>query len=124
VAKKADEYRATRGQMADVVDLATERRNRQKTHTHSVATRGAIKLRKSRIVKGSKSVVVEPVKASKGTWAFRLRVRIDGVRQPPIYVSRVSDMVYQMIREGDYESFKKQLIESYSARAIRSGNGA
>jgi hypothetical protein len=124
VVRKSAKYRATLGQVAEVVDLAAERRNRRKTHTHSVATRGAIKLRKSRIVKGSKSVVVEPVKASKGTWAFRLRVRIDGVRNPPIYVSRVSDLVYQMIREGDYESFKKQLIESYSARAVRSGNGA
>lgn len=70
------------------------------------------------------SINVEAVKASKGTWAFRVRERVAGKRMPPVYVTRVADSIYEMIREGDYEQFKKQLVANYGARAVRASHGA
>ncbi len=70
------------------------------------------------------SVKVDAVKASKGTWAFRIRERVDGVRGTPITVSRVTDEVYEMIKEGNYEKFKEQLIRNHAASALRSSNRA
>jgi hypothetical protein len=122
VAKKSAVNLATRGHGAEVVDLATERRNRLKTQQHSLATRGQKTLRKNISHAGHRTAYIEAVKASKGTWAFRLRERIDGVRRPPIYISRVADSIYEMIRGGDYETFKQQLISSHSAGAVRASH--
>jgi len=64
---------------------------------------------------------VEDVKASKGTWAFRLRWNsLPG--RPVIYVSRVADSTYELIKKGNYEDFKRQLISSYIESAIRASN--
>lgn len=117
---------ATRGQnstsaigaMASVVSLA-EHKMLKGQQDGIVATRGNNRGRKAK-----PSINVEPVKASKGTWAFRIRERAGAKRLPPVYTARVSDAVYEMIREGDYEQFKKQLISSYRTRAIRSSHGA
>ena len=98
---------ATRGQ---IVDLATERKRRRK-----VATTG-----QPHVATGKP--YIEAVKASKGTWAFRLRWYENGARVKPIYISRVADSVYEIIREGDYEAFKKQLIGSHSAGAVRASH--
>lgn len=66
---------------------------------------------------------VEDVKASKGTWAFRLRWNsLPG--RPVIYVSRVADSTYELIKKGNYEDFKQQLISSYIESAIRASNKA
>jgi hypothetical protein len=64
---------------------------------------------------------VDYVKASTNTWAFRIRwMEIDG-REPVVYVSRVNDKLFKLIRRGRaaYAAFKKQLIVSYLSRAIR-----
>lgn len=123
VAKKKRRESATRGQAAEVVDLAAVRDKRQKTQQAELATRGK-KLVSKKTRKGAGNWYVEPVKASAGTWAFRLRRREDGARSKPIYVSRVTNAVYEMIREGDYERFKEQLIASHGASAIRARNRA
>ena len=61
---------------------------------------------------------IDAVKASKNTWAFRVRwIEPDGSR-PVVYLYRVSDPVYRMIRKGNYAAFKKQLISGYQS-AIR-----
>lgn len=124
VAKMRRQKSATESQLAPVVYLATERDKRLKTQQRSSATRGQKTLRKNQphVVKGKP--YIEAVKASKGTWAFRLRWYENGRRAKPIYISRVADAVYEMIREGNYESFKEQLIGSHSASAIRAGNRA
>jgi hypothetical protein len=123
VAKKKRRKTATRGQSADVVNLAAVRAKRQKTQQAELATRGQ-KLIGKKTRKGAGNWYVEPVKASAGTWAFRLRRREDGRRVKPIYISRVSDAVYQMIREGDYDSFKEQLVASHMPGAVRAGHRA
>jgi hypothetical protein len=123
-AKKQRRKSATRGQAAKVVDLAAERSKRLRSQGHSLATRGQKTLRKNqpRVAKGKP--YIEAVKASKGTWAFRLRWYEDGRRVKPIYISRASDAVYEMIREGDYERFKEQLVASHMPSAVRAGNRA
>ena len=98
---------ATRGQ---IVDLATERKRRRKVAT----------VRQPHVAMGKP--YIEAVKASKGTWAFRLRWYENGARVKPIYISRVADSVYEIIRRGDYEAFKKQLIGSHSAGAVRASH--
>lgn len=107
---------ATGGQKAEVVDLATVRKKRQKTQRLGLATRGQKKARSK--------AYVEAVGASIGTMAFRLRWRENGKRQPPIYLSRVSNDVFAMIKQGNYEAFKEQLVVSHSAGAIRAGHTA
>lgn len=101
---------ATRGQQADVFYLATERDKR-------AATRG-----QPHVAKGK--IYVEAVGASVGTIAFRLRWRENGKRQPPVYVSRVSIEVYEMIKGGDYEAFKQQLVSSHNAGSVRASHTA
>lgn len=66
---------------------------------------------------------VEAVKNSKGTWAFRLRWNsLPG--RPVAYVTFVSDAVYELIKSGDYDAFKEQLITNYNAKALRANHGA
>lgn len=73
--------------------------------------------------KSQKPPKVEDVKASKGTWAFRLRWNsLPG--RPVIYVSRVADSTYELIKKGNYEAFKEQLISSYGESALRASNQA
>jgi hypothetical protein len=138
-----DDHLATRGQVL----LATESaenggktvlefdqgvRNRQSSQVHILTTRGQKRLatrgQQKLTQKARRATVsghfVEAVKASKGTWAFRIRWReIDGKR-PVVYVSRVSDVVYELIKGGDYEAFKRQLIAGHSASAIRASHTA
>jgi hypothetical protein len=73
--------------------------------------------------KSSRPPKVEDVKASKGTWAFRLRWNSFPGR-PVIYVSRVADSTYDLIKKGNYENFKEQLISSYGESTLRASNGA
>lgn len=81
--------------------------------TTKLATRG----------KSEKPPKVEDVKASKGTWAFRLRWNsLPG--RPVIYVSRVADSTYELIKKGNYDAFKEQLISSYGESAFRASNQA
>lgn len=124
VAKKKPRKIATRGQLAEVVSLDAERNKRQKSQQHSAATRGRKTLRKKQPHVAGGNPYVEAVKASKGTWAFRLRWRSGGQRSKPVYLSRVADPVYEMIREGNYEAFKEQLVASHFAGAVRAGNTA
>ena len=73
--------------------------------------------------KSSRLPKVEDVKASKGTWAFRLRWNsLPG--RPVVYVRRVTDAVHKLIREENYEAFKEQLISSYSESALRASGNA
>lgn len=64
---------------------------------------------------------VDYVKASKNTWAFRIRWMEDGGREPVIYVSRVNDKLFKMITKGraNYAAFKRQLIASHKSGAVR-----
>jgi len=101
---------ATRGHVAKVVSLATERKKRAK-----VATK-----RQPHVATGKP--YVEAVKASKGTWAFRVRWYENGHRVKPVYISRVADPVYEIIRQGDYGKFKKQLIASHFSGAVQAGH--
>jgi len=94
VAKKKRRESATRGKAAKVVDLAAERNKRLSSQGHSPATRGqTLRKNQPRVAKGQP--YIEAVKASKGTWAFRLRWYEDGRRVKPVYISRVSDAVYE-----------------------------
>lgn len=120
VAKKKT---ATRGQSAEVIDLAARRDKRLKTQQPELATRGQKGLTKKG-KSGAGKPYVEAVGASVGTIAFRLRWRENGKRKPPIYLSRVSKEVYEVIKAGNYEAFKQQLIASHSASAVRAGNAA
>lgn len=121
VAKKKS---ATRGKSEPIDEVAVWRAKRLKSQQRSSATRGQKTLRKNQPHAAKGKPYVEAVKASKGTWAFRLRWYENGRRAKPVYISRVADAVYEMIREGNYESFKEQLIGSHSASAIRAGNRA
>lgn len=94
-----------------MVDLATERKKRQ-PHV--------AKKKQPRVATGKP--YIEAVKASKGTWAFRVRWYQNGHRVSPIYISRVADSVYEIIRKGDYEAFKEQLISSHMPSAIRASH--
>jgi hypothetical protein len=125
----------TRGQQKSttpkVLEFNSERAKRQSSQQHPLATRGQISATRGqgKLTRGSRRSdvsghYVEAVKASKGTWAFRIRWRdVDGKR-PVVYVSRVSDVVFNLIKGGDYEAFKRQLIAGHSASAIRSSHTA
>jgi len=117
----AEQVSTENSHSAKVVDLATERDKRLQTQQHSFATRGKKSLRKNLPLDAGGKPYLEAVKASKGTWVFRLRRSEKGKRTPPIYLDRVSDEIYEFIRKGDYESFKKQLIETHTASALRAG---
>jgi hypothetical protein len=119
VVTKSHPKPATHGNFGNVVDLVAERDKRHRAQQHSLATRGQKGLRKKQPHVAKNQPYVEAVKASKGTWAFRLRWREEGKRQPPVYVSRVADSIYQLIREGDYEAFKQQLIAGHMPSAVR-----
>lgn len=58
---------------------------------------------------------VEFGKSSKFTWQFRLRWNSEPGR-PVIYVATVADSTFEMIRSGNYEDYKQQLIADYEAR--------
>ena len=117
---------------ASVVSLSAERAKRIKTQRHSIATRGQSPiatrgqdgLRKAQPRVAIGKAYIEAVGASVGTMAFRLRWRENGKRQLPIYVSRVSMEVYEMIKGGDYEAFKQQLVSSHSASPVRASHTA
>lgn len=101
----------------NVLKFATRGKSKQRKprakSTSKLATRG----------KSEKPPKVEDVKASKGTWAFRLRWNsLPG--RPVIYVSRVADSTYELIKKGNYDAFKEQLISSYSESALRARNQA
>ena len=90
------------------------------------ATRGAIRPKKptsKSATRGNSGPVVEPSKGSKNTWQFRLRWNsLPG--RPVVYVATVTDAVYERIRKGDYEAYKRQIISSYEATSVRAGNKA
>jgi len=123
VAKKSSRKSATRGKTVPMDEIAAWKANRQKTQQPELATRGK-KLVSKKTRKGIGEWRVDAVKASAGTWAFRLRRRENGVRSKPIYVSRVANAVYEMIREEDYDSFKEQLIASHMPGTVRASNRA
>lgn len=86
----------------------------------AVATRGKspVTITKQTVAtRGKSRPVVEAVKASKGTWQFRLRWNSEPGR-PVYYVATVADSTYEMIRKGDYEGYKKALIADYEASAV------
>lgn len=56
---------------------------------------------------------VEAVKASKGTWAFRLRWKYSASDRPIIYVDRVSDEVYELIQKEYLSEYKQAIIRNY-----------
>jgi hypothetical protein len=107
---------ATRGQKAPTDDIAAWKAKRQKPQRLGLATRGQKKARSK--------PYIEAVGASVGTVAFRLRWRENGKRMPPVYLSRVSNEVYEVIKKGNYEAFKEQLVASHSAAAVRTSNTA
>jgi hypothetical protein len=123
VAKKKGRKKATRGNGADVIDLTAIRDKRQKAQQDELATRG-----KTLVGKKTRQSIgpwrVDAVKASAGTWAFRLRRQENGKRSKPIYIRRVANSTYEMIRETNYDGFKQQLVESYLSRAVRAGHVA
>lgn len=85
-----------------------------------VATRGKSPVTSTKqtvATRGKSRPVVEAVKASKGTWQFRLRWNSEPGR-PVHYVATVADSTYEMIRKGDYEGYKKALIADYEASAV------
>lgn len=106
----------TRGQKAQTDEIAAWKAKRQKPQRLGLATRGQKKARSK--------PYIEAVGASVGTMAFRLRWRENGKRQPPIYLSRVSNDVFTMIKQGNYEAFKNQLVASHFAGAVRAGHTA
>lgn len=132
VDRKKREKLATRGQSATVHDLTAERDKRLKTQQHSSATRGQNNpatrgqksLRKNQPHVATKKPYIEAVGASVGTMAFRIRWRENGKRSAPVYLSWVSNDVFQLIKKGDYDAFKKQLISNYVQTTLRSGDGA
>jgi hypothetical protein len=124
VARESSESSITDEHPPKVVSLDAARDKRLKTQQDSAATRGQGKLRKSQPPVAKGKPYVEAVGASVGTMAFRLRWRENGKRQPPIYVSRVSMDVYEMIKGGDYEAFKQQLVSSHMPGAIRASHTA
>ena len=84
------------------------------------ATRGTVKSRKQKrksATRGKSRPVVEAGKGSKGTWQIRLRWNSEPGR-PVEYVATITDAVYDLIRNGDYESYKQQTIASYEARTV------
>jgi hypothetical protein len=90
------------------------------------ATRGTVKPAKQKrktATRGNSSPVVEAGKGSKGTWQFRLRWNSEPGR-PVVYVATVTDTVYKLIREDDYEAYKRSLIASYEARTVRASKTA
>ena len=56
---------------------------------------------------------VEAVKVSKGTWAFRLRWKYSATDRPLVYVDRVSDEVYDLIKKEFYSEYKESLRNNY-----------
>jgi hypothetical protein len=83
------------------------------------ATRG----QKAVKVPREKGPVVEVVKASKGTWAFRLRWNSLPDR-PVQYITRVDDRTYTLITSDKemYERYKRQVLEIHGKSAIPTGD--
>jgi hypothetical protein len=75
---------------------------------------------------GNDALRVDYVKASRNTWAFRIRWKEADGREPAVYVSRVNDKLFNSITKGKvrYAAFKKQLVFSYLSRAVRQSDGA
>lgn len=59
---------------------------------------------------------VDDVKASKGTWAFRIRWIEGRKKGSPTTVLRVSDQTHERIRNGNYDKFKRDIIRSFEAQ--------
>jgi hypothetical protein len=74
---------------------------------------------------GNETLRVDFVKASKNTWAFRIRWTEPDGTSPAVYISRVNDKLFNLIkrRKNRYAAFKKQLISSYLSRTVRKGHG-
>ena len=70
-----------------------------------------------------KGPVVEVVKASKGTWAFRLRWNSLPDR-PVQYITRVDDRTYNLItsEKETYERYKRQVLQIYRESAVPANN--
>lgn len=68
---------------------------------------------------------VDYVKASRNTFAFRIRWKEPDGTEPAVYVSRVNDPLFNSITKGKirYAAFKKQLVASYLSRTVRQGHG-
>jgi hypothetical protein len=88
--------------------------------TDAAATRGK-KATKGRQDKGP---VVEAVKASRGTWAFRLRWN-SLPNRPVEYITRVTDETYNLIIADKemYERYKRQILQIATTSAVPAGNG-
>ena len=56
---------------------------------------------------------VDDVKASKGTWAFRIRWIEGRKKGSPTAVLRVNDQTHERIRNGNYDKFKRDIIRSF-----------
>ncbi|MGH9799763.1 MAG: hypothetical protein ACRD82_05310, partial [Blastocatellia bacterium] len=133
VAAKKPRKSATRGNLATVHDLAAERAKRHNPQQPESATRGSISKPKA-ATRGRKLVArksatcgawqVDFVRASENTYAFRLRWAQGEKRETPLYVSRVSITTFKLIREGNYDAFKIQLISEYGQGAILSSQTA
>ncbi len=66
---------------------------------------------------------IEAVKASKGTWAFRLRWNsLPG--RPVEYITRVDDATYKGITNDEvlYGQYKEQLIRIHEQGTVRPGH--
>jgi len=94
------------------------------------ATRGksskpkpSLKSKSKSATRGKSAPVVEAGKGSKGTWQFRLRWNSEPGR-PVIYVATVTDAVYDLIRKGDYDAYKRSIIASYEARTVSASHTA
>lgn len=114
---KLDAITATRGNSArreHPAKSTSKRATRGKSAKRKLSARAAEKL--ATRGKSVKPPVVEDVKASKGTWAFRLRWNSLPDR-PVEYVRRVTDSVHALIREEKYEEFKEQLIRNYKGQS-------
>lgn len=74
---------------------------------------------------GDETLRVDYVKESRNTMTFRVRWKEADGSEPAVAVSRVNDQLFNSITKGKvkYAAFKKQLIASYLARAVRQGDG-
>lgn len=86
---------------------------------NTVATRGE-KIPKNKL---NKSPVVEAVKASKGTWAFRLRWN-SLPNRPVEYITRVTDATYNLITadKETYERYKRQILQIAVTGSVPTGD--
>ena len=88
-----------------------------------IPTRGKVETPKPHVaIQSDRPPVVEAVKASAKTWAFRLRWNsLPG--RPAQYISRVTDTTYNLLTENKeaYGRYKKQLVAIHQG-TVRAGN--